>query len=217
MPAPDLKRPVANIYVDGYNLYYGALRNSPFKWLDLRTLSQLLLPDFEIGTISYFTARVKERPDDLQAPVRQQTYLSVLSSIPPVEIHFGHFLQSTVRMRVADPLAKPRTVEVLKTEEKGSDVNLATHLMLDAFQEKADIFVVLSNDSDLTEPLKIVRETLGKMTGIINPHRRQSRALLSCNPTIVRQIRDGALGASQFPDRVVLPNGRAVQKPAEWS
>jgi len=26
------------VYIDGYNLYYGCLKNSPHKWLDVRAL-----------------------------------------------------------------------------------------------------------------------------------------------------------------------------------
>jgi hypothetical protein len=209
-------RPLANVYVDGFNLYFGALKNTPYKWLDLRRLCELVLPEHEIGKISYFTARVKARPDDPQAPARQQTYLSALGSIPPMEVVFGQFFVSNVRMAVANPLANPRTVEVIKTEEKGSDVNLATHLLLDAFRAQADLFAVVSNDSDLTEPLRIVREELGRDTALLNPHRSTSRSLLRCHPSLVRQIRHGALSVSQFPFHVRLPDGRTVHKPAGW-
>jgi uncharacterized LabA/DUF88 family protein len=211
------ERLTASLYVDGYNLYYGALRKTPYKWLNLRKLSQLLLPEYNIGKINYFTARVKARPEDMGAPVRQQAYLSALESIAPVEIHFGQFFQSVVRMALANPLAVPKTVEVIKTEEKGSDVNLASHLLLDAFNDTSDIYVVVSNDSDLMEPLRIAREDLGRKTGLVNPHKQQSRSLLKCKPTIVRRIRAGALSASQFNDRILLPSGRVVMKPTDWA
>ena len=42
-----------------------------------------------------------------------------------------------------------------KTEEKGSDVNLASHLLLDGFQQTRDTVVVFSNDSDLRVPIRI--------------------------------------------------------------
>jgi hypothetical protein len=76
-----------------------------------------------------------------------------------VTIHLGKFLQSTARIPLAVP--KPggaKTVEVLKTEEKGSDVNLATYLLIDAFRHDSDIAVVVSNDSDLCEPIRIVKD-----------------------------------------------------------
>jgi hypothetical protein len=73
------------------------------------------------------------------------------------------------------PLVQPtsggqRTVKVYKTEEKGSDVNLATHLMLDAFQRDCDLAVVVSNDSDLEEPIRVVMQVLGIPVGLLNPH-----------------------------------------------
>ena len=64
----------------------------------------------------------------------------------------------------------PRTVEVIKTQEKGSDVNLATFLLLDAFRQESDIAVVISNDSDLKEPIRVLIEELGVPVGLVNPH-----------------------------------------------
>jgi hypothetical protein len=33
-----------NVYIDGFNLYYGALKRTPYKWLDLALLARTLLP-----------------------------------------------------------------------------------------------------------------------------------------------------------------------------
>ena len=81
---------------------------------------------------------------------------------------------------VAPPPGGPRTVEVIKTEEKGSDVNLATHLLADAFRHDCEAAVVITNDSDLAEPIRVVRHELGLPVGVVNPGdpRRRSRALL---------------------------------------
>lgn len=150
--------------------------------------------------IRYFTARSSARPNNLQSPSRQDIYLRALATLPLVTIHFGQFFLTTTRMPLAHPSATgPRTVEVMKTEEKGSDVNLATHLVADAFRGDADTFVVVSNDSDLREPIRLVRHELGHSVGILNPHPRPSMALQRCQPTFTKQIRKGALGASQFP------------------
>ena len=120
------------IYIDGFNLYYGCLKNTPYKWLDLMTLSQQLLkPRNDIQEINFYTAIVKPNPNDLQAPQRQDAYLRALKAhIPQMNIHYGHFLRHKVRMANANP--PPNTCEVFKTEEKGSDVNLAVHLLNDA-------------------------------------------------------------------------------------
>lgn len=87
---------------------------------------------------------------------------------------------------------------VLKTEEKGSDVNIASHLMLDAHLGAYDQAVVVSNDSDLLTPIQFVRRQFGKRVGILNPHRRPSQVLLR-EADFLRPIRPGALKAAQFP------------------
>ena len=116
----------AYIYIDGFNLYYRAVKGTPYKWLNLARLCQIMLPRDDNVKIKYFTARISSRPDDPDQPNRQLIYLRALRTIPNLEIVFGSFLQSRPRM----PLASDPTtlVRVVKTEEKGSDVNIATHL-----------------------------------------------------------------------------------------
>ena len=116
--------PRANIYVDGFNLYFGALQNTPFRWLNLRELAAgLLKPGIEIGRIRYFTARVSNRDSHPGSPARQHAYLSAISTLPEVEIEFGLFRQHPRALPLADGTG---FATVLRTEEKGSDVNLAT-------------------------------------------------------------------------------------------
>lgn len=105
-------------------------------------------------------------------------------------------------------------VDVIKTEEKGSDVNIATHLLYDGFRNHYDLAVVVSNDSDLLEPIKIVRNELGKQVGVLNPHPRPSRAILP-HIDFIKRIRAGALGTSQFPPLLTDSVGR-FHKPAKW-
>src|SRR5580704_1308896 len=127
------------IYVDGFNLYYGCLKGTPYRWLDLERLCDLLLPKNQIIAIKYFTALIKPRPGEADQPVRQQTYLRALKTSPRVLIYYGHFLSHKVILPMANPVAGiPRMVKVLKTDEKGSDVNLATHLINDAHKNEFD-------------------------------------------------------------------------------
>jgi hypothetical protein len=211
----------ANVYVDGFNLYYGALKgNGPgYKWLDLDTLlGKYLIPTNPVNRIRYFTARISARPDDLDAPIRQATYLRALATIPSLSIHLGHFQRTKVRM----PLVQPRsggqkTVKVHKTEEKGSDVNLATYLLMDAFRKDCDLAVVLSNDSDLEAPIRTVMAELGIPPGLLNPHPAwcRSRDLLRLNPVFFKQIRPNAIKASQFPVILTDATGQ-IHRPASW-
>lgn len=204
-----------NVYVDAFNLYYGSLKGTPYRWLDLGALCTRLLPKDRINRIRYFTATVSARPDNPDAPQRQQVYLRALETIPGLSIHYGHYLKHVTRMPLANPPRRgARTVEVVKTEEKGSDVNLATYLLLDAFQRDCKVAVVVSNDSDLKLPIEIAQAELGIRVGVVNPHppARRSRAL---QPTFFKQLRTPTLGACQFPSLLTDTKGE-IRKPARW-
>jgi hypothetical protein len=105
---------------------------------------------------------------------------------------------------------------VIRTEEKGSDVNIATHLLRDAFLRRFEVGVLVTNDSDLVEPVRIVTREFGLKIGILSPvlrdRRRPSRELMRY-ATFQKPIREGVLRSSQFPDPVAGPQG---QKPASW-
>ncbi len=204
-----------NVYVDGFNLYYGALRKTPYRWLDLEILFGLLLPRNTVLEIKYFTALVSARQNDLSQPQRQQLYLRALATLPSVTIHLGHFLVHEVMMPlVVSPGQPQRYAKVVKTEEKGSDVNLATHLLHDAHMDRFDIAVVVSNDSDLLGPIKIVRNEIGKKVGVLNPQQHPSRAILP-HIDFMKQIRGGALAAAQFPHQLTDRHG-VFSKPSGW-
>jgi uncharacterized LabA/DUF88 family protein len=204
-----------NVYIDGFNFYYGALRKTPYRWVNVRKLCELLLPRNTIAEIKYFTALVSARPNDPDQAVRQQLYLRALRTLPGVSVHLGHFLSHEVMMPLAaQPGQRQQYVRVIKTEEKGSDVNLATHLLHDAHMGRFEAAVVVSNDSDLLEPIKLVREHLGKKVGILNPQKNPSRALLP-HIDFIKQIRAGVLRASQFPPVLQDDHGTFV-KPPGW-
>lgn len=191
------------------------MQNTPFRWLNIGKLVQLLLPRHEINRIRYFTALVFERPRDPTQPQRQQAYLRALETIPDLTIHYGHLLEKRKRRPlVRPPETGPRIVEILDTEEKGSDVNLASHLLLDGFDDDYEMAVVISNDSDLELPVRMMRERLNKPIGIFDPSRRRSFELHGA-ATWYRPLRRGPLSASLFPDTVTGEQG-SITKPANW-
>lgn len=149
------------VYVDGFNLFYRCLKGTPYKWLDLLKLFRSVLrPTNDIVRIRYFTADVSGKRDPAK-PLHQQAYMRALSTVPQVSIHKGRFQFSTKWATVANPPAdfiKPVPVGVFveKAEEKGSDVNLGAYLVRDAFRNEFDVAVVVSNDTDLVEPIRIV-------------------------------------------------------------
>jgi uncharacterized LabA/DUF88 family protein len=179
-------------------------------------LCELLLPNHAIETIKYFTARVSARKDDPDKPTRQQMFLRALRTLPDLEIIYGSFLSHDVMMPLAEPPAKgSRFVKVIRTEEKGSDVNIATHLIHDAYQKKFESAVLVTNDSDLQAPIKIVRGELELEVGILNPHRQTPSRVLTREASFIKQIREGALKASQFSDLLRDSTGE-FHKPKAW-
>lgn len=202
------------LYIDGFNFYYGAARRFNVRWVNPLKLSQLLLPDHEIIALRYFSAIVKADPSDPSKINRQHTYLRALKTLPKIDIQMGAFLQS-VKSMPKHPLTDPiERVDVLKTEEKGSDVNLATALLLDAFDDAMDCAVLVTNDSDLAGPMRIVSSRFGKSVGLINPQKRPSRVLSSISD-FTRQVRRGVLEASQFPEQLEDAEGY-FHKPPNW-
>jgi hypothetical protein len=212
---------LTNFYIDAFNLYYGCLKNSANKWLNLVEFCRLSFPPptNQLNRVRYFTAHVKPYPSDPQQPVRQQTFLGALATLPELSIHLGQYRKSRTNLRLVNPPpGGPDTAVVWKSEEKGSDVNLATYLLLDAFQDDYEAAVVVSNDSDLLEPIRLVRQVLHKRVVVlflILPGRHggnQLKAVASHH----ENIDPAHLAAAQFPPIVTDQHGRQIRKPAAW-
>jgi hypothetical protein len=205
------------VYVDGFNLYYRCLKGTSHRWLNLVELSRAVLsPVNDVVAVKYYTARVNAYPGNPGQPVRQETYLRALRTLPEVSIYFGHYLSHPVRLPLAKPQpGQPRFAEVIRAEEKGSDVNLATHLVRDAFRGAFDVAAVITNDSDLCEPIRVVVQELGKSVGVLRPGTSNPSHHLRQVATFVRDIRPGALTRSQFPAQLRDTTGD-FSKPAAW-
>jgi uncharacterized LabA/DUF88 family protein len=217
-------RPTTNVYIDGFNLYYGlvhraeiqALPSTPYRWLNVGKLAQFLLPDCEINRIHYFTAMIKERPDDPQRVVRQEIFLRALRTLPNLSIQLGNYQEHTVRRPLARPrLGRNRFVEVLWSEEKGSDVNLATQLLVDTYEGNCERAAVISNDSDLASPIRVASEKLPEGVIVFNPHPGGTARRLKKCATEYRVIKDRTLAATLFADTLEDRKG-TITKPDKW-
>ena len=216
-----------NVYVDGFNLYYGALRGQPYRWLNLRRFAERLVrPGDEVHRIRYFSAPVRPLPRDPGAPERQAAYLRALGSLPRIELHYGQFLVSERMMPRADGAG---AVRVIRSEEKGSDVNLATYLLLDAFDDDYDAAIVVSNDSDLVEPIRVVQSRFDRTVGVAFPvlnrnpggKRRPPSNSLREVAAFVRFITGWSrnrrlLAECQFPETLTDARG-SFTRPPEWA
>jgi len=208
------------VYIDGFNLYYGSLKGTTHKWLDVKALfNAILRPQNDIQKIKYFTARVSSRPDNPDAPTRQDHYLQALAAhIPEIEIIEGHYIQKPVTMRLVKKLPGRRSwyVKVLKSEEKGSDVNLAVQLVNDAWHNRFDCAVVCSNDGDLADAVRIVKAERHKSVVVTVPGNsllRPASVVLRRWASKTMHIPVAALARSQLPNRIP---GTSIHKPAGW-
>lgn len=207
------------VYVDGFNLYYGSLRKTKYKWLDLKALCKKLLGEnHEIVAIKYYTATISSRGSEEDSVRRQQVYLRAIQSyIPELSIYYGHYLTSKIRARLCNPEPNNSAyVNVYKTEEKGSDVNLALHLLNDAWHNLYDCAVLISNDSDLAEALRLVKGQHQKNVGLIVPgdeKKRHPSRELAKYANFIKRIRNHVLESSQLPGQI--PN-MPLKKPEIW-
>jgi uncharacterized LabA/DUF88 family protein len=205
----------AYVYIDGFNLYNGCIKGSDCKWLDLRKLCELYLPEYRVGQVRYYTAYITPRHDDPYQIERQRVYIRALRTIPNLSIHFGRFFPKKKDMYLArSKPGKPEFATVIRNEEKGSDVNLATHLLHDGIRDLYDVAVVVSNDSDLLEPIKVLREHYDLTVGLLNPHKKPSKHLRK-NTDFIKQIRRGPLRACQLPPTLTDAKG-TITKPSSW-
>jgi hypothetical protein len=212
------------VYIDGFNLYYGACRRPGRRWLDLAALCARLLPNDEILEIAYCTANVKRDPEDPQKQDRQRIYHSALRTIPNLKIHLGRFISKEVKGDLVQPQPpEPQKAVVATYEEKGTDVNIASLLLKDAYEGRFESAALISNDGDLKMPVEIVRTDLGLPVTVINPildpHKRRSAALspdpLPPNASFL-QLKAIDVESSQFPAEMASRKGGKLVKPADW-
>jgi hypothetical protein len=215
------------VYIDGFNLYYGACRRPGRKWLDVAALCSLLLPNDEIEEIAYCTANIKRDPEDPGKQGRQRLYHRALETIPNLRIHRGRYLPKEVSGLLIDPTDGERPKRTVMTyEEKGTDVNIASLLLKDGYEGRYESAVVMSNDGDLKMPVAIVRSELKRPVTVINPvlrgrgGRGRRSAALSPDPlppnAAFLQLKARHVEASQFPAKLSSPKGATIAKPAEW-
>jgi uncharacterized LabA/DUF88 family protein len=225
----------STVYIDAFNLYFGALKPNQCKWLNLEYWLDHQFPKNTITKIKYFTARVKPFEGDSGACRRQEAYLTALSTLARVEIIEGHYLvKETNALLAIPPSVGSRQVRIIRSEEKQSDVNIASHILVDAFRDRFDAAIIVSGDGDLATPIRMVIDEFAKPVVVLNPQRRSSYHLEQVatayrgthyrwdnrtgQETKIRNngIRPHLLTAAQLPEQILLADGTVVIKPASW-
>lgn len=215
----------ARVYIDGFNLYYRALKGTGNKWLNIAALADAVMPeDTTVEAVNYYAARVSGRVDPT-APARQHAYLRAIVTEPRVSVTYGNFyvskkwagLVQPPRFRPEADLPQgptPDVAYVYKTEEKGSDVNLGAHLVRDAALGRFDVAGVITNDTDLCEPIRIVTQEFGLPVLLLTPSPKPATSLAKVSSG-VRHVQP-YIGPCQFPDVIGDLAGKEIRKPTGW-
>lgn len=226
------------IYVDGYNLYYGCLKRTPYKWLDLRALFDLILPSIlyerqgvpaqfalEPLAVKYFTAAILKNfakaEDSVASQVRYHDALRghIGDGIQIIE---GYYDSKPARAHLYEKSKAAHDCaikEIWKLEEKQSDVALALHAYSDALRGDVDQVVIVTNDTDIVPALEMIREHTQAIIGLIIPAKEGERTVNADLDKLSHWTRSHIVALelvkAQLPP-MVLHRGRPVQKPISW-
>jgi len=197
-------------YVDGFNLYFG-IRQAGWKrmyWLDVASLAaDLLKPGQQLVGVRYFTARISGPPNKQR---RQNAFLEATKAMGKCTMHFGQYLDVPQKCHVC---GSSHTVP----KEKMTDVNIAVEMLSDAHQNLFDTALLISADSDLTPPVRKIKELFpAKRVVIAFPPKRRSKRLSGAADGYVRVGRSN-LTSSLLPERVRKRGGHVIRRPREWN
>ena len=196
-------------YIDGFNLYHGirSKYGRKYIWLDIQQLSEeLMTPEETLIEVNYFTAMIGNAP---QKEFRQKTYISALETLTKVNIHYGKY---QVNLHTCP---KCNFVEKIPSE-KMTDVNIATRLLTDAFNNHYDTAKLITADSDLVGPIRTIRQLFPhKKIIVCFPPDRVSFELKNIASAYFHIPRT-KLARSQFSNQIMLKNGTLITKPTSW-
>jgi 6-hydroxy-3-succinoylpyridine 3-monooxygenase len=202
------------VYIDGFNFYYGAVKGTPHKWLNLQKYFELLRQDDDLQKIWYFTAKVSG--DQL---ARQETYFDALATLPLIEMVFGLYKLKNLRCKIrACGYQGNKSYKV--PEEKGTDVNIALQMLDDAYQGACDRIILVSGDSDLVPAVKLVKKRHPEIQVTVyipasDPRRGAATELRSVADKH-KTLPTALLSKAQFPQSLTGASRKNICKPSNW-
>jgi len=198
-------------YIDGFNLYHG-LRTKGWRkyyWLDLWALAKkFLLSGQTLVEVMYYTSKVKNDKPALQ---RQMMFIDALTAHRPgIKVVYGHYLAKEME---CFGCGNTHT----RHEEKMTDVNIACHLLTAAMDDRFDVALLMSGDSDLVPPVRVVRERWPskKVIAVFPPNRKSDALKKAAHGHL--WIGEDKLRGSLLPDEVPLAAGKTARRPSGWA
>jgi hypothetical protein len=197
-------------------------------------------PDARVDRIVYCTARI-DAVSNPSGQADQDIYLKALVASGSVDhIEYGTYVSrvKNAPMAIKDAQGRPKLVEpkwpvmiqdgrggqvdsavfmvsYANREEKGSDVNVAAHLLLDVLGGAVDAAVVISNDSDLRFPVEQARQRVP--VGVVNPSRNfLAGDLRGTQGSGAGRHWWARLAASDFTGHQLPDPAGPYRRPADW-
>ena len=210
---------IERVYIDGLSLFYRSVKGTPYKWLNVGKICEIAFPELSIRSIKYFTAKVMAPANDPFKQRRQLYYLRALRTLPNLEPKYGRFYSHYVDLPKGESWRRGiyELVEVLKTEEKQTDVNLASHMVNDSWLYDFEIAVLITNDTAYKTTIEMLK-IRGSQIWLLSPTTKSGDApawLLEKVSDRVEVISLGMLQACQFP-KIMTDRDGLFYKPASW-
>lgn len=169
----------------------------------------------------YFTSKLKGFSTNPEKLRRQSQFLRAVQTLSPNVITIeGNYQSFQSHCKHCDNFincSHCRTPHV-RPNEKKTDVNIATSMLVDAFEDNCDVQILVSGDSDYEFPLQELRRLFPQKELIVAfPPKRRNNKLAGddkCNSFF--DIREEAFSYSQFPDRILIDGKKPIEKPTEW-
>jgi len=221
----------AIVYIDGFNLYFGLRASTVSKkgqhrlpkksyWLDLQQLSEKIVKNNSLVAVKYFTARIKGNP---AKQYRQNAFISAVQlHCPKLQIFEGRYLLRQMLCgkcrRISSNIICPFCGNVNNfPEEKKSDVNIATQMLKDAYENNFDIAYLISGDSDIVPPIQVIRAmSPPKKVAVAFPPCRGGTKELEAAADFCFYISSSNIKNSILPDVIRKPDGTELRIPPRW-
>src|SRR3569832_908697 len=168
----------------------------------------LLRSDQTLVATHYFTARIRDDGRNATDRLRQNTYIDALTE-RGARVQEGHFLEKRRQCRNCQKSWPDY-------EEKMTDVNIAIQLLVDAFDDHYDTALLISGDSDLTTPIRRVRERFPHKRVVVAfpPGRHSAQLKRVANGNLI--IGEDKLRQNQLPEEVPTARGHILRRPDHW-
>jgi uncharacterized LabA/DUF88 family protein len=197
-------------YVDGFNFYFGLkdIRWKKYYWLDTVSFFESFLKEHQVlESVKYFSAIQK----NVQKADRQDLFFSANKLNPKFKLHLGKFLQKKLICRNCKDI-------IIQFEEKETDVRIATQMLSDVINQKCDITVLISADSDLVPPIEAIREiNPDHKIWVFFPPKRYSNDLVNLSDLYIKLERHSQrFEKLMLPEEILLKNGFILKRPKHW-